>query len=224
MKYDNSEEWADYPRGLATDGLAKQMSGLINEGCTAGNPSAGVWRTVLEMAAGETECGPSPTAVQCAKAIFSAFRPEKPLSIQVVRLLLDRTAMPAAGGVRSEAGSPNRLLYRDDRWLLDVAVATQEDSSDITLTGQIMDILNGERSYRRSLVRVLREDDEEELSRTTPNDFGEFQMTFRGGGRVLVIVRVELETLLLLTLPAPRETIKPFDRLGDNAWFESIRS
>ncbi|MCU1233328.1 MAG: hypothetical protein JWP63_1295 [Candidatus Solibacter sp.] len=203
MNHYSTEDWSDFARGRVFGGLAPDMGRHLVD-CDACAGVLAMWRTVLDLAGREAGFAPSKSAVRCAKALFAATPTPNfsgGLVVRVARLVSSVSAQLAPAGVRSHGMAATHLLFRDGRWMLDLRVNARPESDAITVTGQMLDQLEPDRVYTGSLIRILRDDGSTELSRTSANQFGEFELKFPGGYPRLVTVNVARETLLVLPFP-----------------------
>jgi hypothetical protein len=91
-----------------------------------------------------------------------------------VRLVLDTGDSPLAEGVRRRDVTSRHLLYQAEELYLDLRLEPDPRASRAALVGQLVDLRDPLRPVPPVPVLLLSED--EVLTRTRTNGFGEFQM------------------------------------------------
>jgi hypothetical protein len=200
------EEWSDFARNRASAESAARMQRHLDEGCDACSQMLEMWRSVLEVAGREAAFHVPESGVQSAKELYRIARPERPdsLPVRLARLVFSSAGEPLREGVRGAAAATTHLLYEEGDYLLDLHMKPEVVRSLVSLAGQILDRAHPDQAYENSIVAILRRD--EELARTTTNEFGEFQMEFSSGGNVMLTINLQGEAVLVSVLPGPSES------------------
>jgi hypothetical protein len=196
-----SEDWVDFARHCVGDEDRKRMQMHLDQGCSSCAETAGLWTRVAAMAARDSACEPSAGDLRIASALYAAV-PPRPGRFEVLLAQLVRPAHPASAGVRSAAGAANHFLYYQKDVLFDVHLESNDPSGMVSMVGQVMDRRSGKR-YENCPVSILRRQDP--LAQTTTNEFGEFQVQFRGARDLVVVVELEDESFLVSPLPVAGE-------------------
>jgi len=109
-------------------------------------------------------------------------------NVGVARLLYDSVRMLRPVGVRSSGASARRFFYEHNNTTIDVQVDAQPGSSQISLTGQLLDGTKPPASYENLAVILNAQD--RTLARTTTNRQGEFVLQFEFAENVSLEIRV----------------------------------
>jgi hypothetical protein len=197
------EEWSDFARNRASAEFAARMQRHLDEGCDTCAQVLGMWRSVLEVASREPDFQVSESGVQCAKALYSIARPERPdsLPVRMARLVFSSSNEPLREGVRGAGAATCHLLYEEGNYLLDLHMKPEAERNVVSVAGQILDRVHPDHVYENSIVAILRQNDE--LAQTATNEFGEFQLEFRPGDNLMLTVNLEGEAVLVSALPGP---------------------
>ncbi|MBW8873944.1 MAG: hypothetical protein JF614_03195 [Acidobacteria bacterium] len=128
------------------------------------------------------------------------------------RLVLDTGESPLAEGVRRRDVTSRHLLYQAEDLYLDLRLEPDLRAGRAALVGQLVDLRDPARPVPPAPVLLLSED--EVLTQTRTNDFGEFQMDLAphrslrlclalDGGR---LVEVPIDHSLVVRRPESEET------------------
>jgi hypothetical protein len=200
MKHFTDERWLDFARRLLPEGDERHMQSHLDEGCASCSEVYRTWQSVYRIVSRESAYQPDDTLVNAVKRKYSGTFPRRagPDALaRLAELVFDSLWSPvtAAAGVRSIASSARHLLYRSGPLAIDVRL-NRHDGSLVSIAGQVMERAGAE--FGDHDVQVLRGD--AVLSRTTTNEFGEFQATVDHGPGIRI--RIEIEELpLILTVP-----------------------
>jgi hypothetical protein len=191
------EDWVDFARGCATSEAVERMQQHLDAGCLQCGETAALWARVAQVASEDSTFEPPQGDLRRAAALYGLFTPREPggFKIKVAHLVsFDR---PALAGVRG-AGYASHFLYRQRDVLFDVNLS-RSPSGTVTMVGQVLDTHSG-KHYANRPVSVMR--DRYALTRTTTNEFGEFQLQFTPERDLLVVVELENQSYLVSPLPS----------------------
>lgn len=196
----SSEEWADFARCRMAPERLSRMEQHLERGCKTCLETLQIWNGVLVAAAREEAFKPPETALRCAKALYSAFRPQpaRRFSLSIAHMV--RFPQTALQGVRG-TGPAGHLLFREGPLQLDIQLKTRSDSEAVAMIGQLMDSEHSDRCYGNRPVAVMRE--EAVLAQTTTNNFGEFLLEFKADEGLLLMIELENTSYLVSHIPVP---------------------
>ena len=206
--------WVDFVRGHAAAELAPEMQEHLDRGCDSCGRTAGLWRRVLDLARREESFQAPHNVVRCAKALYSAFPPRKERSLRLHFGRLVGFNQPALEGVRGIGASASHYLYEEGGVLLDVRLEAEAATGAVSLVGQIVE--PARREERREGRSVWLRRVEDDIARTSTDEFGEFQLQFMPQPDLLLVVELDDNSCFLSCLPpaqAPRMAAPP-DFLG----------
>jgi len=176
MKHYSSEQWADYLREAAPKGTMAEMKRHLESGCKKCEQTADMWTTVLKLAHKEAGYQPPDNAVRMAKSYFAMCQMEekKALVPRIASLVFDSLRQPRLAGVRSSGSVPQHYVYRAGQLLVDIWMEPAKEAFPATLTGQILDVTSPSKGAKEIMVTL--KSDRAEISATTTNQFGEFNL------------------------------------------------
>jgi hypothetical protein len=208
----NLEEWADFGRGRTQSEDRARMERHLDQGCSDCARTLELWRGVLDAASREDAFEPPNHILRSAKALYSAFPPERlrGLSLRICRLA--RFGQQALEGVRTAPGpTATHLLFREGSLLLDMRVRPNPASDSVSVLGQVVDSAQMDARLHNRAVSVVRAS--KALARTTTNELGEFELEFEPGEDRLLIIELPNQSYLIARLPAPSLDELPGARL-----------
>lgn len=195
------EEWAEFLRGRVQLEEGARMERHLQHGCPDCSRTLELWRGVFDAASREAASEPPDDVLRCAKALYSAFPPDKKSGLNLRVARLSRFGQQASEGTRSSPGpAGTHLLFREGTVLLDMSVRPMRASESVSLMGQVVDSaqLNVPMEDRR--VSVVRASNA--LAQTSTNEFGEFRLEFEPSEDLLfLIVELENQSYLVSRLP-----------------------
>jgi hypothetical protein len=203
------EEWSDFARKRAPVRSMEEMRRHLNAGCAPCAQVLAMWRSVLEVARRETDFQVPESGAWRAKALYSIAAPQRAdsLPLRLARLVFSSSVEPLRVGVRGDEVSTCHLLFEEGYYVLDLHLKPEAERNVVSLAGQILDRSQSERSYRNTMVTLLCRN--RELTRTTTNAFGEFQLEFSPGEDLLLAVRIDGEFVLVSALPGTGGDTRP---------------
>jgi hypothetical protein len=201
MTHFSVEAWTDFVRQMIPEASQVPMR-EHRDACRECAAIEKALRSVVELATREPEYLPPPSAVRCAKALYRVQPParEPNWTMQVARLILPSWQEPLMQGVRGGAIPMHHLLYQRGTTLLDMRLEPRAERGLVTMTGQITDPAKSDAAFGRRPVVVLK--GREEMARTETNQFGEFQLEFRPGEDLILVVDLECQVFLVSPLPS----------------------
>ena len=180
------------------------MERHLQQGCSDCARTLEFWRGVLDAASREAAFEPPDNVLRCAKALYSAFPPDKKsgLNLRVARLA--EYGQQALEGVRASPGPiGTHLLFREGTVLLDTCVRPMRASESVSLMGQVVDSAQLNVRLEDRQVSVVRASNA--LAKTTTNEFGEFHLEFEPDEDLFLIIELENQSYLVSHLPAPKK-------------------
>lgn len=192
------ENWADFVRGYAAAEVATDMEGHLAAGCGSCSRTARLWRQVVECAGRERTINPPDSDMRWARALYSSFMPQKGQSwtLRIARML--GQAQPALAGVRGLGPSSSHYLFQDGNVLLDVQVE-KTPTGAVSIVGQVFDASDPRQRYQGRPVSLRHDDDV--LTNSTTDQFGEFQLEVPAQEDLLLLIELDRESYLVSSLP-----------------------
>ena len=183
MKHFSTEEWADFVNRTASKTNLRKMQTHLDSGCKSCSKTLVFWQKVKTTAARETGYQVPAELLAAANSAFATagYRRRPKLNEVLAQLVFDSFATPAMAGVRSSVSSSRHLLYRSERYEIDILIEARPQST-LSVAGQLLGtaklgtILNNlplSLSNRRG--RVVQ---------TSTNEFGEFQGELEDDGEL----------------------------------------
>ncbi len=200
MKHFSIADWTDYVRHVATEEQAAQIQAHLDEGCSGCMEALQTWTSVKEYASREGSYEPPPGSLRVATSYFAAFKlSSNPApATRIARLSFDSFARGLQIGVRGSDSSPRQLMYEYDDLYIDLRLEEKPASNEVLLVGQVADSVQALGSMEDLPVSLMSGNNV--LQRTTANQSGEFQFSFRRSKHLQLSVGMA-ETAILLSLP-----------------------
>jgi hypothetical protein len=179
MKHFTTEEWIDFANEAVAKGKRQEMEQHLGQGCSRCKKALSLWQKVRQTARSAAQYQPPDSAVRVAKAGFTGVRLEgKPArKPKLVEVLFDSFLQPAIAGARSTdsgAGPGTRqMLYRAEPYQVDVQIEGKPGSTNLVVTGQLLDLRNPDAPGRD--VPVIISNLRGHVVQTVTNEFGEFR-------------------------------------------------
>src|SRR5260370_12965579 len=148
------EEWSDFARNRASAEFAARMQRHLDEGCATCAQVLGMWRSVLEVASREPDFQVPESGGQCAKALYSIARPERPdsLPVRMARLVFSSSNEPLREGVRGAGAATCHLLYEEGNYLLDLHLKPEAERNVVSVAGQSLCRVHLHPPYEKNIV------------------------------------------------------------------------
>ena len=191
MNHFDIGEWADFARGLVESSRCEAMEAHLASGCGKCGRLAAMLGRAAKVARVDAQYEVPEYAVHCARAIFSLHQPERVsiLSRVVSRLVFDSFTEPLPAGIRAQHRLSRQTLYEAGHYALDLRQEREDDSTRITLVGQIVD----RQAPGRNLagVPVVLKSGKAVVAQAISNEFGEFHVEYDSTRRIQLRVGVE---------------------------------
>jgi hypothetical protein len=199
MKHFSDEAWLNYVRRLLPADRHSRMQAHLESGCTRCAERHALWETVHQTGSRLSEEEPPGEAVRAAKAIFARGQaPDAPFHIRIAKLLFDSFVSAPLVGVRSGSSTARHLLYQSESWTIDLRLDT-EPGQKTMIEGQVLDSAAEDGFAAHHDIVLMRGD--EELARTSTNDFGEFQLVSGRAPDLEIQVEIPEQRPIRLKLP-----------------------
>src|ERR1700756_466726 len=180
MKHVTTDEGIDLVNQVLSPSQRLALERHLECGCERCMRAITRWRRVRRIAAAEASAQPPKEAVRIAKAACAGSpwaRVRK--ASGVIEVLFDSFLQPALEGVRSAGAGTRRMLYRADRFQVDLQIEAQ-GGGNVIVTGQLLDLNDPEvvGSHVPLMVSNMRGG----VIRATTNQYGEFREEIEGTG------------------------------------------
>jgi hypothetical protein len=180
MKHVTTDEGIDLVNQVLSPSQRLALERHLECGCERCMRAITRWRRVRRITAAEASYQPPKEAVRIAKAAFAGSpwaRVRK--ASGVIEVLFDSFLQPALEGVRSAGAGTRRMLYRADRFQVDLQIEAQ-GGGNVIVTGQLLDLNDPEvvGSHVPLMVSNMRGG----VIRATTNQYGEFREEIEGTG------------------------------------------
>lgn len=201
MSHPTPESWLDLARRLVPAEKAEPMERHLHEGCQRCRTTLDLWRAVSVLAVREAGFTPSEATIRSAKAMFS-FQKLR-VSARVLtfaQLVFDSLREPRPAGVRSAAPSTRHLVYNAGRFVVDMRMDLDASQRSVTLVGQVVDSKSPEKRCSNAQVVLMRANIP--VVQTCANDFGEFHLEFTQDQEMKLLITVDGDPGIAISLPA----------------------
>lgn len=175
MKHFSPDEWVDFVNRTAPPVALSKMQSHLDSGCKRCETTVNFWQKVAAAASREESYLPPAGVVGAAKAAYvsAGYRAARGIKEALAQLIFDSLAAPALAGARCAGISSRHLLYRSDRYEIDIQIEATPCQSMLAVTGQLMELQRsaaGPQNVPLSLsnLRGL-------VVHTRTNQFGEFR-------------------------------------------------
>jgi hypothetical protein len=171
------EEWVDFVRNVVDETRGKEMQRHLDMGCKDCGPILQTWKRVHEIIRGDAIYEPPESAIRSVTGayVIHGLQKVKPPMPLMARLLFDSTRSGLPASVRSAGTSARQLLYRANRYEIDVRLEPRNDSEKVALIGQI---LSHDPTHAVDGISVTLIRSGKILMKSTTNTVGEFQFGF----------------------------------------------
>jgi hypothetical protein len=177
VKHFNSQEWADFIRGVAGPQIAREMEDHAGK-CQSCASELSAWAALSLAMRRERNYEPPTSVVRVVKAAMSGAKPETVSSrVRIfAQLVFDSLMQPQAAGVRGTMTGPRQLLYRAGPIVIDMRLEERPGTDRHSLVGQVLSSENSEEGMNELPVHLLC--GRSEIAKTRTNLFGEFQLEY----------------------------------------------
>lgn len=206
MQHFESEEWADFARGLVSAEKRQAMQEHLADGCTRCTRELDWMKQVGEAAGREASYEPPADVVRVVKSLSGASRlvsAEGP-SRQFAGLIFDSFGQPVALGVRAALATSRQLLYRKGDCNIDITLERASGANEVILVGQILNSGRPDRGVGAVLVELLSGD--KVIANAATTSHGEFQFLFPPTSNLQLCIAISSENCFWVKIP-PLETI-----------------
>jgi len=182
MKHFTTEEWIDFVNQAVSPRGREEMGNHLKQGCKRCRETVSLWQRVQKFAAAETSYQPPAATLRIAKAAFAAYRlgSQRKKSRSRISVLFDSFLQPAAAGARSAAIDSRQMLYRADPFQIDLQIEAKPGSSDLLVTGQLLDLSNP--GIAGKDVNITLSDLRGHVAHAVSNQHGEFTCEIKNSG------------------------------------------
>ena len=182
MKHFTTEEWIDFVNQAVSPSDLTEMEKHLKQGCQRCQDTLSMWQRVHKSAAAERNYQPPADTVRIAKAAFAAsgLKGQRKESRSSISVLFDSFLQPVVAGVRSAATDSRQMLYRADPFQIDLQIEAKPNSSDLMVTGQVLDSSNPGITVKD--VRVTLSNLRGHVVHTVSNQNGEFTCEIKNSG------------------------------------------
>ena len=182
MKHFGEAQWADFVRNLMSAKERMAMQQHIDDGCQKCSDTLRIWQSVSSVTAGEKAFAPPEDAVRVVKSQFAAIQPA---SSSGVRLVFDSMLQPLTAGTRGSTAA-RQFLYETDEYYIDLRLEPRAPTDNASLIGQILNRATADRNAPGLAVRL--QEGTRLIAHTSTNEFGEFQLEFKAGNNLCVLI------------------------------------
>jgi hypothetical protein len=207
VKHFSRIEWVDFARTVVVAEQRVPMQEHLDQGCGDCLKMLKTWAAMVEFARREMFYEPPASAIRNAESYFVSLglTLKERADVRLLRPVFDSFALGALHGIRGAGTAPRQLMYNSYSVFIDLRVEQQPGSDWIALTGQVVDAHLTDGVLEK--IRVLLFSKGDEGFETTTNQFGEFNLSFKGVARLDVLLIMRKFTLLLML---------PGDPVGDS--------
>ncbi len=138
MRHHRLSEWADFVRGIVSEGAAREMREHLATGCGRCRRAAASVRRMLELAKADAGVTPPAFAERSVKALFSLHQPERRSRLPVLRLRPSADDGLAPAGVRAARVAGQPAHYESEEYSLDLHLDVPAGTGEAVLSGQLL--------------------------------------------------------------------------------------
>jgi hypothetical protein len=182
MKHFGEAQWADFVRNLMSAKERMAMQQHIDDGCQKCSDTLRIWQSVSSVTDGEKAFAPPEDAVRVVKSQFAAIQPD---SSSGVRLVFDSLLQPLTAGTRGSVAA-RQFLYETDEFYIDLRLEPRAQTNNACLTGQVLNRATADRNAPGLAVHL--QEGTQLIAHTSTNEFGEFQLEFKAGNNLCVLI------------------------------------
>lgn len=202
MKHFSDEAWLDFARHVISAEETMRMQAHLDSGCQRCAELAALWQTVTEMAGRRTDNAPAESVVSFIKSAFNIKKSEAKsiLGSFAGKLVFDSFAgAPALAGIRAISSTARHVVYEAGPWTIDVRIENERDGS-ISIAGQVLSDANITfDAATKAEVSLLQSGGV--ISRSSTNEFGEFQFECDGAADLQLQVEIDGQQVISLSIP-----------------------
>jgi hypothetical protein len=182
MKHFGEAQWAEFARNLLPLKEKVAMQQHINDGCQKCSDTLRTWQNVASAIEGEKDFAPPEDTVRVVKSQFAAIQPT---ATSGVRLVFDSMLQPLTAGTRGSVAA-RQFLYETDEYYIDLRLEPRAQTNDACLVGQVLNRAKADRNAPGLAVRL--QEGPRPIAHTSTNEFGEFQLEFKAGNNLCVLI------------------------------------
>ena len=184
MKHFPVEEWIDFVTRVVCTIRKEKMKEHLVQGCRRCSKIVSLWQRVQQTAETEANYRPPSDAVRVAKASFagSNLTEEQKRPDVLAEMLFDSLLQPLLEGIRSSSNGTRHIVYRADRFQIDLLIESQTGGRSVVVTGQLLDLRNPEIAGHD--LRVTLSNLRGRVVQTATNQFGEFCQEIENSGNL----------------------------------------
>ncbi len=195
------EQIADFARKTLPAADSRDLQQHL-AGCPQCAELTALYGRIGVMGPKESMYEPPDGVVRSVKAHFgSVHAAERKMS--VLELLFDSFAQPVAAGARASVASARQLLYRVGTVYVDMRVDTEGNSDQASLVGQMLD--SAKPGQPVAGVPVVLLEGQKNITSTSSNDNGEFQLQFEVKNNLRLAVAVDAKNPVYLPITGIQE-------------------
>lgn len=182
MKHFGEAQWADFVRNLMSAKERMAMQQHIDGGCQKCSDTLRIWQRVSSITDAERGFAPPADAVRVVKSQFAAIQPA---SSSGVRLVFDSMLQPLTAGTRGSVAA-RQFLFETDEFYIDLRLEPRAPTDNACLIGQVLNRATADRNAPGLAVRL--QEGTRLIAHTSTNEFGEFQVEFKAGNNLCVLI------------------------------------
>lgn len=177
MTHFSMAAWADFARGLITEGEVRIMEAHLGGNCADCKDIALFWNKVSTISSRMAGRSAPAAAVRLAKAIFPVNRTVPKRFIRIAaELIFDSRVTPALAGMRSGWQVGWQCVYRAGESIIDLRIEPGYNASRAALIGQVSNpSVPGD---KLSDITVQLKSGRAVVAETRTNRYGEFQFEY----------------------------------------------
>ncbi len=182
MKHYGEAQWADFVRNLMSAKEKMAMQQHIDGGCQKCSDTLRIWQSIRSITDGEKAFSPPEDAVRVVKSQFAAIQPA---SSRGIRLVFDSMLQPLTAGMRGSVAA-RQFLYETDEYYIDLRLEPRAPTDNACLIGQVLNRATADRNAPGLAVRL--QEGTRLIAHTSTNEFGEFQVEFKAGDNLCILI------------------------------------
>jgi hypothetical protein len=182
VKHFSEAHWADFVRNLMSPQEKLAMQQHIEGGCEKCSDALRLWQAVSSIADRERAFTPPDDTVRVVESQFAAVQLAASTG---VRLVFDSLLQPLTAGTRGSVAA-RQFLYETDEFYIDLRLEPRAQTDNACLIGQVLNRATADRNAPGLAVRL--QEGTRSLAHTSTNEFGEFQLEFKAGNNLCVLI------------------------------------
>jgi hypothetical protein len=160
------------------------MQQHIDDGCQKCSDTLGIWQSVSSITGRERAFAPPDDTVRIVKSQFAAIQPA---ASSGVRLVFDSMLQALTAGTRGSIAA-RQFLYETDEYYIDLRLEprVEVEAERACLIGQVLNRAGADRTAPG--LAVCLQEGTRLIAHTSTNEFGEFQLEFKAGNNLCVLI------------------------------------